>query len=403
MLKKLWIVYNPRSSHHAAVEAEVLAPARKVSGFLVGKYEIKQTSVEHNAEMLGAMLGDGDLVVSAGGDGTAAIAANAVMMSGKDVVFSALGYGNFNDMARMFRTRRPVEYGGEYVGGIMEIIEGFLAGGAGPSGASTTSAGDVSSSTTSAGVVSSGAASSGAARVREIWPLEILVDGEHWRYAPCYVTLGLLAEASEIMDGDRVRKSLNTGKRGPLYSLWQAAWWYLKNKGREFLPASSVGDGSVSRDVEAAAGAAGSGEASSFEGASGFEGEGKIADTGEADGGEKVEVRLNGELLAEGATDYLAVNGPRVAKLMKGGKWYLSEKGFGSGVKRLGGFWRMVGFGLGSVIFGLKLEDTSGDVVEFSRASTVEIQAEGEYQRLEGVSKIEVRKAKRGMKVVCGK
>ena len=358
-MRKLWVVYNPRSSHHAAVEAEVLAPARRVSGFLVGKYEIKQTTVEHNASILAGMLGDGDLVVSAGGDGTAAIAANAVMTSEKDVTFSALGYGNFNDMARMLKTRRPVEYGGEYVGGITEIIEGFLAGDGGSEG--------------SRGAGSSGGAScagsSGVARVREIWPLEILADGKHWRYAPCYVTLGLLAEASEIMDGDRVRKSLNTGKRGPLYSLMVAVFWYLKNKGRKFLPSSGA-EGSASEGV---------------------------ADS------EEVVVKLNEEALEEGATDYLAVNGPTMSRLMKGGKWYLSETGFGSAAKRLGKFWKMVGFGLRSVIFGLRLNEASVDKIEFSQPSTVEIQAEGEYQWLEGVSKIEVRKAKRGMKVVCGK
>lgn len=348
MLKKLWVVYNPRSSHHAAVEVEVLRPARRVTGFLVGKYEVKQTSVEENASVLAGMLGDGDVVVAAGGDGTATMAANAVMMSEKEAVFAALGYGNFNDVARMLGVRRPVEYGGEYVGGITEIIEGVSA----------------SSADDGSGV------SHDAARVREIWPLEVLVDGEHWRYAPCYATVGLLAEASEIMDGDQVRKSLNTGKRGVVYSLWKAVWWYLKNKRRRFLPAE------VEDDTE--------------------------VDMGKTAGAGKVEARLNGELLPEGVTDYLAVNGPTMSRLMKGGKWYLSETGFGSGAKRLGKFWKMVGFGLRSVTFGLRLDETAGDVVEFSRPSTVEIQAEGEYTRLTGVSKIEVRKAKRGMKVVRG-
>lgn len=364
-MRKLWLVYNPRSSHHAAIQAEVLAPARKVQGFLVGKYEIKQVSVEENAKILAGMLGDGDLVVSAGGDGTATMAANAVMLSGKEVMFAALGYGNFNDLARMLGVRRPVEYGGEYVRGIEEIVEKFLSGSV--SGGS--------------GVVGSGSGGSGsggsadfvgsAGFVGKIYPLEVLVDGKHWRYAPCYATLGLLAEASEMMDGGKMRKSLNTGKRGPLYSLVMAVFWYLKNKGRKFLPASvSAG----SRDS---------------------------ADAGVSVAG--VEVRLNGELLEEGTTDYLAVNGPTMSRLMKGGKWYLSEEGFGSGAKRLGKFWKMVGFGLRSVVFGLKLAETKGDVVEFSVPSTVEIQAEGEYQRLEGVSRIEVRKAERGMMVVFGR
>lgn len=360
-MKKLWVVYNPRSSHHAAIQAEVLKSAREVKGFLVGKYEIKQASVEENAKMLAGMLGDGDLVVSAGGDGTAAMAVNAVMLSGKDVTFAALGYGNFNDIARMLGVRRPVEYGGEYVGGITEIIEKFLA---------------VSGDAGREDYV-------GADFVGEIYPLEILVDGEHWRYAPCYVTAGLLAEASELMDDDKVRKSLNTGKRGPLYSLIMAVFWYLKNKGRKFLPAEGSGDLSVAEG--------GSGVSSDVEVADGVESSGVLSD---------VKVRLNGEVLAEGATDYLAVNGPTMSRLMKGGKWYLSEAEFGSGVKQLGKFWKMVGFGLRSVVFGLKLAETKEDVLEFSRPSDVEIQAEGEYQRLEGVSRIEVRKAKWGMKVV---
>lgn len=353
-MKKLWVVYNPRSSHHAAIQAEVLTPARKVQGFLVGKYEIKQVSVEENAKILAGMLGDGDLVVSAGGDGTATMAANAVMLSGKEVTFAALGYGNFNDLARMLGVRRPVEYGGEYVRGIEEIVEKFLVS---ESAAVSVDEG----STGRAEFVGS------AGFVGEIYPLEVLVDGKHWRYVPCYATLGLLSEASEIMDGDRMRKSLNTGKRGPLYSLVAAVFWYLKNKGRKFLPASAMAEA---------------------------EGSGASA----AD----VEVRLNGELLAEGATDYLAVNGPTMSRLMKGGKWYLSKEEFGSGVKRLGKFWKMVGFGLRSVTLGLKLAGTKGDVLEFSRPSTVEIQAEGEYQRLTGVSRIEVRKAERGMRVVFG-
>ena len=347
-------MYNPRSSHHAAVEAEVLASARKMQGFLVGKYEIKKTSVEVNAEMLAGMLGDGDLVVSAGGDGTATIAANAVMNSGKDVTFSALGYGNFNDMARMLKTRRPVEYGGEYIGGVQEIVEKFLAG-----------------------------------SEEKIYPLEILVNGEHWRYAPCYATVGLLAEASEIMDGDKIRKSLNTGKRGPLYSLMMAVFWYLKNKGRRFLPSSGA-----TLSAEDSSEAEGS-EATSAD------------DSSETEGSEvssaNVEVRLNGATLEDGVTDYLAVNGPTMSRLMKGGKWYLSREGFGSAVKRLGKFWKMVGFGLRSVIFGLRLSETSRDEIEFSVPSEVEIQAEGEYKRLTEVTRIEVRKAERGMKVVLGK
>lgn len=163
-----------------------------------------------------------------------------------------------------------------------------------------------------------------------------------------------------------------------------AVFWYLRNKRRKFLPAAVSGSEEAS-DVE------GSGVSAGVEASSGVE-----ISAG-------VEVRLNGELLAGETTDYLAVNGPTVSRLMKGGKWYLSGEGFGSGAKRLGKFWKMVGFGLRSVFFGLRLSETKKDVLEFSRPSEVEIQAEGEYQSLTGVSRIEFRKAERGMKVVFGR
>lgn len=66
MLKKLIVVYNPRSSHHQAIEREVLAPVRKLQGWLVGKYEVKSESLEENARALAELLHDGDLVITAG-------------------------------------------------------------------------------------------------------------------------------------------------------------------------------------------------------------------------------------------------------------------------------------------------------------------------------------------------
>lgn len=318
-MRKLLVVYNPGSSHVAAVEKEVLEPVRGLGGWMVGKFKVTSPSVDENAADLAKMLADGDLVVAAGGDGTAAIAANGIMLSGKEATLGVLGYGNSNDFARMLGVRRPVDFGGKYVGGIKEIIEKFQAG-----------------------------------AVTEMYPLEVTVDGKHWRYAPCYVTLGLLAEASAVMEEPKVRKKLQTGKRGAMFSLITATSWYLKNyrkrKGK-FFPA---------------------------------------------------EASMNEVKMATGVTDYLAVNGPTMAKLMKvkGGGWWREPKVFGSAVRRLGGFWKMVRFGLKSVIMRVSLRETEGDMIEFVEASTVEIQAEGEFQRLEGVRKVEVTKSKRGLKVV---
>ena len=319
MAQRLFVIYNPGSSQAKAVEKEVLEPIRGLKGWMVGKFKVTSPSVDENAAELAKMLGDGDLVVAAGGDGTAAIAANGALLSGKDVTLGALGYGNSNDLARMLGVRRPVDFGGEYVGGVLEIVEKFQAG-----------------------------------EVTEMYPLEVMVNWKHWRYVPCYVTLGLLAEAAAVMDDPRVRKKLRTGKRGAMFSLMTATFWYLKNyrkrKG-EFFPE---------------------------------------------------EANMNEVRMAPGVTDYLAVNGPTVARLMKvkGGGWWREPEGFGSATRRLGGFWKMVGFGLKSVFARIPLKETKGDVIEFMQASTVEIQAEGEYQRLEGVKQVEVRKMKRALKVV---
>lgn len=205
MIHKLIIICNPCSSHYVDVQREVLAPARRLKGWLVGKYELKPTDVDDNAKELAKLLDDGDLAVAVGGDGTAAVAVNGIMQSGKDVTFSALGYGNFNDVARMLGAKRPVEYGGEYVGGITEIVQRFEN-----------------------------------EQIAEVYPLEAKVDGKLWRYAPCYITLGMFAESAAVLNSDGVRKKLRTGKKRLFFSLWQLAKWYFANRKREFLPGAEV-------------------------------------------------------------------------------------------------------------------------------------------------------------------
>ncbi len=306
MQKRLILVYNPRSSHHKRIEEEVLAELRNLSGWMIGKYSVKKLSLDQNAEDLVRILADNDLLIVAGGDGTASMALNAVISSGKKVRLGVLGYGNFNDFARML--------GGNARGGVREIIQRFETG-----------------------------------ETKRIYPLEVKVNGEHWRYVACYATLGLLAEATEMMDEPAMREALNSGKHGPFFSLFRAIGWYFKHRKKSFLPA---------------------------------------------------QMTVNGRLVKKGTTDYLAVNGAHLAGLMRGGKWYLRGESFGSATKRLGGFWRMVGFGLRSVFWRMKLAESKQDVIEFPLDSAVEIQAEGEYCRLNKVSKVEIRKMIEGIEVL---
>lgn len=503
MLKKLIVVYNPRSSKHAAVAQEVLAPARKLSGWLVGKYEVKEAGLGENADGLAKILNDGDLVIAAGGDGTATMAANGVMRSGKDVALGVLGYGNFNDLARMLKAKRAVDYGGEYVGGVTEIVARYEAG-----------------------------------KVKEIYPLEAVVDGKHWRYAPCYLSLGLFAESTAVFDEPKVRAKLKTGKKRMFFSIFTLAKWYFRNRKREFLPEGRLlparevvevavesepvkervekkdeakgekvvekkarvkdkpvakgqgkkrlstpkektetkkkADVKVERELETVkteqdaerkkfkrllraakkqqllemkAGAqekmlqagtqtkaklaiAKTGAQTKLLNAK-LKTQDKIAEWGEKarekrdqdgpeiiiEGAEVVERRKKSRNKKKknvacavektekgrfkvGATDYIAVNGPTLAKLMRGGRYYKKVTEFRSTTVRLGSFWRLMGFMACSVLLRVPGKKTRGDVIKFKQRGNVMIQAEGEYEMLEGVKRIEVRKAQRGIKVV---
>ena len=101
-MKRIIIVYNPRSSRYADVKSEVLSKIKDLEGYLVGKYEVKPTNLEDNILQLSKLLKDDDLVISAGGDATGIISSNAVLKSDKDATLAVLPYGNFNDLSRTF-------------------------------------------------------------------------------------------------------------------------------------------------------------------------------------------------------------------------------------------------------------------------------------------------------------
>ena len=85
---------------------------------------------------------------------------------------------------------------------------------------------------------------------------------------------------------------------------------------------------------------------------------------------------------------------------MRGGKWYLDPQEFQGGVMRLGSFWRVGWMMLTSIFRRVPGETTRGDRLDFVEPSSVVMQAEGEHEELNGVERIEVRKARRGMRVV---
>lgn len=299
-MKRLLVVYNPNSSNYIHVKDEVLNRVTKIKGTMIGKFAIEKTSFEDNMKRLMKVLENGDLVLAAGGDATAAITANGIMNSKKDATLAVLPYGNFNDLARTLGTMK-----------FEDISEKSQSG--------------------------------------YLYPLDIIVDGEHWRYATCYVTIGMTAEAVELFDDKKIRKNLQKGHKSSWRSYIYLAKWYFKNRHKkQFIP----------------------------------------------------DFKLNGKLQPKKTTDYAAVNGRSMCRVMKGGYDYRIPKKFRSMTDRLANFWRLSKLMTISILARIPGCETEGDILEFINPATVELQAEGEYRIFKDVKKIEVKKASKPLKVI---
>lgn len=205
-MQRLFIVYNPRSTRAGRIREEVLTPAKSLKGFLVGKFEVEKVPITENARRLSGLLADGDMVVTAGGDGTTEVGVNAVALSGKDVRLGVLPYGNFNDVARMLGMMSFEKLAAEF--------------------------------------------SEDCVKVAEAYPLECLVNGKHFQYALGYFTVGMMADAARMLNGGKKRAHLRRNKNNTMFALSSAVKWYLKNKRRKFLPGVSLNGGEYRDETE---------------------------------------------------------------------------------------------------------------------------------------------------------
>lgn len=268
-MNRLIVVFNLKSSRSNIVCDEIFEKARKLPGFLVGKYEVLPTNVDDNALKLAKILQDGDLVVAAGGDATASIGMNGCLLSGKDVVFSALSFGNFGDVAHNFGNLN-----------FSEVIQLFSEG-----------------------------------KTREFYPINVSVDGEHFRYAAGYATVGMMAESVEIFNQEKNRNKMKKKKRTEFSSYRWLAKWYFKNRKKEFLPNQ--------------------------------------------------------------VSDYFAINGKNIAKIMNGGDFGFSRE-FQRGKYKLAGFFSLCKFMFRAIFFHIPGEKKRKDELVFSEKRALTIQMEGE-------------------------
>ena len=189
----------------------------------------------------------------------------------------------------------------------------------------------------------------GDASVRNFYPLEIIVDGKFFRYSTCYVTIGMMAESVGLYNEPKMRRKLKKKFGRQISSYTQLASWYFKNRrNRIFLP----------------------------------------------------EFKLNGVLQPKKSSDYAAVNGRSMARVMKGGEDYRDPQFFRHKVDRLANFYRLVVLMSRSILSRIPGTATDGDMIEFINPSTVAIQAEGEGATFENVKTIEIRKGKKCLKVI---
>jgi hypothetical protein len=303
-MKRLFIVYNPRSSHYGKVKSDIIDRLHDLRGVMIGKFEVAPTNVDDNARRLARVLSAGDLVIAAGGDGTANIAINGIMLSkAQNVKLGVIGYGNFNDVARTFGNLK---------------LEDILKG-----------------------------------RVKRVYPLECKINGKHWRFGMCYFTLGMFAEACAVFDHPKTRKTLRKGGRKTIFSLFSLLKWWLKNKKRTFLPESfHLGDSSE----------------------------------------EFIEVKK--------VSDYMAVNGRTVAKIMKGSDWYLKDSRFLSMTGQMTKFRKITPMMLKSMFKRIPGQESEYDCLVFPKATKVMVQAEGEYKMISGVRTVEISKVGKALLVV---
>ena len=185
--------------------------------------------------------------------------------------------------------------------------------------------------------------------VRKFYPLEVYINDKFFRYATCYTTIGMTAMAVSIYDQPEMRKKLKKSFGRKISSYTELSKWYFKNRHRHiFLP----------------------------------------------------EFKLNGVLMPKKTSDYAAVNGRSMARVMKGGEDYRDPKYFRSETDRLTNFYRLAKLMSKSIFSRIPGSSTSGDVLEFTNPSSVALQAEGESQVFENVKKIEIKKGKKCLKVI---
>ena len=96
-----------------------------------------------------------------------------------------------------------------------------------------------------------------------------------------------------------------------------------------------------------------------------------------------------------GASDYMAVNSKTVARMMKGGKYYLEAEHFLSATGKMAKFWHLAVMMIRSIFKRVPGTESDYDKLVFKKPAKMMFQAEGEYKMIEDVSVVEIEKSKK--------
>lgn len=229
-------------------------------------------------------------VLSAAGDGTAEQLINATLRSEKDLELGLLPFGNFNDMASAHMDKDQT---------VLHLLD---------------------------------------APTVELHSMTVDVNGEFWRHAPAYITLGLTARIAAGFDNPKSREAMKAASKPErvVRRLGQAVGDYFKFS-QESLPA----------------------------------------------------FRVNGGEIIDGSTDVAASNNTVAAGMIRARDSYYDNDYFGARADlNMGNILEAAVFGTLSLTGRSPLERMQAMRLSFEQASSVPIQTGGEFQQLHNVNEI---------------
>lgn len=280
--EKLIIVQNPTSTRAEDIDKKVFAPLHQ-HDISYEVYHTQYRDTEDNIAAMREVIPDNSTVINAAGDGTAMQLVNAALRDRKDITFGFVPLGNFNDIARTHADRNQT---------VLDILD---------------------------------------APTTPLRPLTIERDGEYWRHAPAYMTMGWTALAASEFGSVDSREAMQDAPRSLKLakSLAQLAGNYFTHRDTK-LPAFQINNGHCFED----------------------------------------------------STDILAVNNPRVGNIVRSNEFYPSQNYFGMRADiDVSKIFPNIPFGLRAISGYTPLERAEQMSINFlDQAAEVPVQTEGEFE-----------------------